>query len=227
MKIKYATICKSGNRSNNEDAYQVVSKPEQDQWLGIVCDGMGGHAMGELASETVVHAIADFWSIHHKGIDSEEKVREAFALASQQLDARASSMLLKEMGTTLVMASIQKDTMTIVHTGDSRCYVIRPKDELLYQTKDHTTLNFGWEIVSKCFFSFKPEAAVPEIKQIKLRPGDRILLCSDGIYKSMPPEILKARMMDNKSPEQILDVFDFLCEKNGDDNYTAILAIVE
>ena len=53
------------------------------------------------------------------------------------------------------------------------------------------------------------------------------MLCSDGIYKSMPPEILKARMMDNKSPEQILDVFDFLCEKNGDDNYTAILAIVE
>ena len=79
----------------------------------------------------------------------------------------------------------------------------------------------------KINFSFKPEAAVPEIKQIKLRPGDRILLCSDGIYKSMPPEILKARMMDNKSPEQILDVFDFLCEKNGDDNYTAILAIVE
>ena len=43
----------------------------------------------------------------------------------------------------------------------------------------------------------------------------------------MPPEILKARMMDDKSPEELLDVYDFLCEKNGDDNYTAILVIVE
>ncbi len=53
------------------------------------------------------------------------------------------------------------------------------------------------------------------------------MLCSDGLYKSMSPEILKARMMDDKTPEEILDVYDFLCEKNGDDNYTAILAIVE
>ena len=61
----------------------------------------------------------------------------------------------------------------------------------------------------------------------EIKSRDRILLCSDGLYKSMPPEILKARMMDDKTPEEILDVFDFLCEKNGDDNYTAILAIVE
>jgi protein phosphatase len=43
----------------------------------------------------------------------------------------------------------------------------------------------------------------------------------------MPPEILKARMTDDKSPEEILDVFDFLCEKNGDDNYSAILIFIE
>jgi protein phosphatase len=43
----------------------------------------------------------------------------------------------------------------------------------------------------------------------------------------MPPEILKARMMDDKTPEELLDVYAFLCEKNGDDNYTGILAIVE
>lgn len=60
-----------------------------------------------------------------------------------------------------------------------------------------------------------------------MQPGDRILICSDGLYKSMPPEILRARVMDEKTPEEILDVLDFLCEKHGDDNYTAILAIVE
>ena len=52
---------------------------------------------------------------------------------------------------------------------------------------------------------------------------DRILVCSDGLYKSMPPEILKERMMDDKPLADILDVYDFLCYKNGDDNYTAVL----
>ena len=43
----------------------------------------------------------------------------------------------------------------------------------------------------------------------------------------MPPEILRSRVMDEKTPEEIFDVFDFLCEKNGDDNYSAILVCVE
>ena len=76
-------------------------------------------------------------------------------------------------------------------------------------------------------FTCKPEAAAPDIVQFEVKPGDRILLCSDGLYKSMPPEILKERLMDDKTPEEILDVYDFLCEKNGDDNYTGILVEIE
>lgn len=71
--------------------------------------------------------------------------------------------------------------------------------------------------------SYRPEVAVPDIRQIKLQTGDRVLLCSDGLYKSMAPDILQARMMDDKTLEEILDVYDYLCEKQGDDNYTAIL----
>ena len=65
--------------------------------------------------------------------------------------------------------------------------------------------------------------AVPDIRQIQLQTGDRVLLCSDGLYKSMAPDILQARMMDGKPLEEILDFYDFLCKKQGDDNYTAIL----
>lgn len=121
------------------------------------------------------------------------------------------------------MASIEDDVATIAHIGDSRCYVQRPEEGPFYQSKDHVRLDFGWEIVTKCFFSYRPEVAVPDIQQIKLQAGDRILLCSDGLYKSMAPDILQARMMDDKPLEDILDVFDLLCEKQGDDNYTAIL----
>jgi protein phosphatase len=225
MKIRYAIISKTGRRSNNEDYVKVIDKPEESRWFGVVCDGMGGHAMGEIASETVGKAVCDFWE-RSTDEDLAVKARRACRSASAKLDERAFGMNHVQMGTTLVMASIDDNTITITHCGDSRCYLMRG-DDLVYQTKDHVGDSFGWEIVTKCFFSYKPEAAVPDIAQFEIKSGDRILLCSDGLYKSMPPEILKARMMDDKTPEELLDVFDFLCEKNGDDNYTAILAIVE
>lgn len=53
MKINYAAICETGKRRNNEDAFRVVDGEDGNRWLAVVCDGMGGHAMGEVASETV------------------------------------------------------------------------------------------------------------------------------------------------------------------------------
>lgn len=225
MKINYAIISETGRRSNNEDSVKVISKPDESRWLGVVCDGMGGHAMGEVASETVCNAVCDYW-LRHNNEDSVVKARRACRSASAKLDERSFGMNHVQMGTTLVMASIEGDTITITHCGDSRCYLLRD-GEVVYQTRDHISDSYGWEIVSKCFFTYKPEAAVPDIAQFEIKSGDRILLCSDGLYKSMPSEILKARMVDDKSPEELLDVFAFLCEKNGDDNYTAILAIIE
>lgn len=101
------------------------------------------------------------------------------------------------------------------------------KDHVVYQTRGHVSINFGWETVAKCFFSYRAKAAVPDIVQFEIQPGDRIFLCSDGIYKCKPPNILKERLMDDKTPEEILDVFDFLCDENGDDNYTAIMVRID
>lgn len=223
MEIRYATISKTGRRHNNEDAFKVIDVPESNRFMGIVCDGMGGHSFGETASKTVCNAIADFWEKQTITPDCDSKVKLACKKASSTIDQKAYELHHAEMGTTMVMVSIEDDMATIAHIGDSRCYVQRPDEGLLYQTKDHIRLDFGWEIVAKCFFSYRPKVAVPDIRQIKLQTGDRILLCSDGLYKSMAPDILQARMMDDKPLEEILDVYDFLCEKQGDDNYTAIL----
>ena len=223
MKINYAAICETGKRRNNEDAFRVVDGEDGNRWLAVVCDGMGGHAMGEVASETVSNAIVDYWKEHKNEPDCEEKVKNACADAMMALDKKADSFSHCEMGTTMVMASIEGDTVIIAHVGDSRCYLLRPDEGLLYQTKDHVRLDFGWEVVDRCFFSYHHEANVPDVVQLKLKAGDRILLCSDGIYKSMAPDILLARMMDEKPLADILDVYNFLCEKQGDDNYTAVL----
>ena len=71
-----------------------------------------------------------------------------------------------------------------------------------------------------------PEIAVPDTARFELQKGDRIFLCSDGVYKSMAPQILAERLQDNRSLEDIIDVIKFLCEKYSTDNYTGILAEV-
>lgn len=224
MKIKYATISECGRRSNNEDAFDVMDYG--NRWIGIVCDGLGGHPMGEVASASVVESVARYFAQNEKK-DAEKAIKEACEAASKDLDTKADQLNRVNMGTTLVMACIDGNVATITHIGDSRCYVIRWNGELVYQTRDHTKLSFGLEVLDKCFIAYTGNIAIPEIVQIEIEAGDRILLCSDGLYKSIAPEILKARMVDNKSPQVILDTFAFLCEKNGDDNYTGIFAIIE
>lgn len=227
MNIRYATLSKTGKRSNNEDAFSVTQAGDNSRWLGIVCDGLGGHAFGEVASETVIKAFTDYWMENDEEKDTEEKVNSACLFAYNELNKRADGLKHAEMGTTMVMASIEGNIVTIAHIGDSRCYILRSDGGLLYQTEDHVNRILGWETLSRCFFSYNSRNLVPDIVQLHLEAGDRILLCSDGLYKSIYPNILQERMMDDKSPEDILDTFDFLCDKNGDDNYTAILAYIE
>ena len=152
MKIHYATISETGKRRNNEDAFRIVSSEDGNHWLAVVCDGMGGHAMGEVASETVADAIVDYWKKHADEPDCETKVNNACAHAMRALDKKAYSMNHCQMGTTMVMASIEGDTVTIAHVGDSRCYLQRPDTGLIYKTKDHVRLDYGWEVIDCCFF---------------------------------------------------------------------------
>lgn len=245
MKIRYATISKEGRRSNNEDFFVVMDQEERGRFWGIVCDGMGGHACGEVASEAVAHAVSAYWEQHAEERDSEAKVVEACQEATRAIEQKAREVGLaemgatmdtgttmepgkmKEIGTTMVMASIEGDIVTIAHVGDSRCYLQRPGQGVVYQTQDHVRLSFGYEIVARSFFSSHPEEAIADVVKIPVCSGDRILLCSDGVHKSMEPEDLEARMMEEKSLEEILHGFDLSCWKYGDDNYTAILMEVE
>lgn len=182
---------------------------------------------GEVASETVAHAVSAYWEQHAEERDSEVKVVGACQEATRAIEQKAREVGLAEMGTTMVMASIEGDIVTIAHVGDSRCYLQRPGQGVVYQTQDHVRLSFGYEIVARSFFSNHPEEAIADVVQFPVCPGDRILLCSDGVHKSMEPEDLEARMMEAKSLEEILHGFDLSCWKYGDDNYTAILMEVE
>lgn len=227
MKIKYAAISETGQRPNNEDAYRVTDNADEQHWMGIVCDGMGGHSKGEVASETVINVLVDYFGQHADMADSDEKVEDACGMASRELDAQSDEMGQVEMGTTMVMASIRGDKLMVAHVGDSRCYVMRPGEGRIIQTCDHTRQSEGREYITRCFFSYRSEVCVPDMKYIKVKAGDRILICSDGLYRCMSSRTFEKQLMDDKTPEEILHTFAERCEDYANDNYTAILAFVE
>ena len=226
MKIEYTTFSEAGKRRANQDVCRVIEIPKRNSSLMVLCDGMGGHSMGDVAAETVCNAICEYWNSNTHTKDSESKVIEACKAASDALYKRSRVVRPIEMGTTMVMASIEDNIVTIAHCGDSRCYLLRD-GEVVYQTQDHADPHWGSEVVTRCFFSMNPEVAEPEVARFKVQPGDRIFLCSDGVYKAMAPQILTARLQDEKPLEEVVDVIKFMCEKYSTDNYTGILAIVE
>lgn len=226
MRIRYTTFSEAGKRRANQDVCRIIEKPENNNSLMVVCDGMGGHSMGDVAAETVCNAICEYWNSNTHTKDSESKVIEACKAASDALYKRSRVVRPIEMGTTMVIASIEGNTVTIAHCGDSRCYLLRD-GEVVYQTQDHADPHWGSEVVTRCFFSMNPEVAEPEVACFEVQPGDRIFLCSDGVYKAMAPQILTARLQDEKPLEEVVDVIKFMCEKYSTDNYTGILAIVE
>lgn len=151
MLMRYASLSKQGARRNNEDYIQAIYHPEENSWMGIICDGMGGHSKGELASQTVAETITRYWQKHLNYKDDQTKVEKACLAAYRRFSQKAENIGNMEMGTTMVMASIQNTHLTIAHVGDSRCYHFRKKEGCIFQTQDHVKNCSGWEIVARCF----------------------------------------------------------------------------
>ena len=225
--IRYTTFSECGVRRDNEDYCKVVTNPNEGRYLFVVCDGMGGHAMGEVASQVICTTICDYWNSVPIDSDTETVLKEAFHRASEALDAKADVLNNVEMGTTMVLAEIVGNQLTIAHCGDSRCYFLRSNVGVVYQTKDHVCHSVFGDFIEKSFFSYQRESAKVDIRQFELQLGDRLFLCTDGICKYVDPDILSDRLMDDKTPEDIADVIKFLCERNSQDNYTGILVYNE
>lgn len=199
--MRYIQFSEIGPRENNEDSCGIVECPSK-RTLFVVCDGMGGHFGGEIASRTVCDAFITYWQEHDEP-DSHPKVINATKAASAALDEKSG---LSEMGTTLVMASVEGNQATIAHAGDSRCYVIDIKGNVKYRTIDHDEVNdFGYKVITRSFFTGYPEDAVPEIKTLQLSPLDRILICTDGLYNAIDDETLLHTLHCAKDVEQVAE----------------------
>ena len=226
--IKYTAFSECGVRRDNEDYCQVVVNPDEERYLFVVCDGMGGHAMGEVASQVICTTICDYWNSVLVDSDTETVLKKAFHRASEALDAKADVLHKVEMGTTMVLAAIYNDKITIAHCGDSRCYLLRPNVGVVYRTEDHIEQSVWGVYINRSFFSYHRQNANVEISQFNLQHGDRVFLCTDGVSSYVNPDILRDRLMDDKPPEDVVDIVKFLCEKsNTPDNYSGILVFNE
>src|SRR5438045_3694698 len=186
-------------RENNEDSVEVKVFPEVT--IGIVADGMGGQAAGEIASKKAVDIIPRELrknvAAHLNADGVKSVVRRSIVQANEEIMAMgALDKDMKNMGTTVVMAIWRKGPeMFITGVGDSRAYLIRNKkiqqltvDHSLAQAlveaktisaaeaKDHRFRNVLWK-----YLGSKEVGEGPEVSVIQVQSGDRFLLCTDGL----------------------------------------------
>jgi serine/threonine protein phosphatase PrpC len=215
----------------------------------LVADGMGGEKGGERASALAVRTIEDFllnalkWFFHLRGPEKDNVVaefQEAFARADAELFREAvRHPELEGMGTTLTMAYALDADLFVVHAGDSRAYLFRT-DELDRLTQDHT---LAGEMVRQG--TLRPEQAehhrlrhvvtnaigghsqglTAEVHKLRLEPGDRLLLASDGLTGMVSDEeiaeVLRHEQGVRPACEQLVSR---ALGHGGHDNVTVIVA---
>ena len=98
MKLEYTTFSEAGTRPYNEDYIRVVEMPEQNRTLFVLCDGMGGHAHGDVASRTVGDVFANYWQKTPEFKDCEKKILEVCHKASVAFDRKSFDMGHVQMG---------------------------------------------------------------------------------------------------------------------------------
>lgn len=217
--MRHIQFSEKGPRANNEDYCSAVEIPGK-RTLFVVCDGMGGHAHGEVASRVVCDTFTAYWQSHVNEADTAEKVGAAAKIASQQIDEKSG---ISEMGTTMVLVSIEDDRALVAHAGDSRCYVIDIKGNVKYRTIDHIERG----LITNAFFTGNAQSIQPEVKTVTIEPLDRILLCTDGLYNTIDDETLLHTLQCARDVEQVAEKYMALCQDKASDNYTAIIIEIE
>jgi protein phosphatase len=151
MKITYSTFSEKGPRRENQDFIQTIIDENKGRYTFVLCDGMGGHAHGGLAARIVATSIAR--DIKRNPPFGKTGIDAMISRAMWTLDTMAEVYGGAKMGTTMVMAYIEGDEMTVVHCGDSRCYVYDRDKRVKYVTADHTDGDYMGAPISRSFFS--------------------------------------------------------------------------
>ena len=221
-------------RSKNQDQAAVIVNTK-DQIVAVVCDGMGGHRSGEIASRVVIeHVVSCFNCI--PPFDNVDEVKKWIKETIIEADIIVKKTAMQNiehrgMGTTIVVAVFMDNMLYISHVGDSRAYVLN-NDNLIQVTRDHTLVN---ELIKRGVIS-EEEGKNHSQKHVlmqaigadtKIEPSlieldfvnSLLLLCSDGLYNSLDEnKIIEVLKKDIKVPYMVDELIDFANENGGYDN---------
>lgn len=231
-------------RENNEDKFEYYM-PEDDGTLAtrgqlfVVCDGMGGHAAGQIASELAAKTFIDVY-FHHPSTEVEAALRGAVSAANRfVLDVSRAVPGRQGMGTTLTGLALVQDQAFVAQVGDSRAYRFRD-GQLEMLTTDHTWVE---DAVAQGIARETAEAhpyrhvltrAVGteddvqiDVFRHEVRIGDTFLLCSDGLLNHVPDSVIGDHLGSYTPAEATWRLVGRALMEGGSDNTTVLIVRID
>lgn len=228
-------------RKSNQDAIDWCVDEASGQALLVVADGMGGYQGGEEASRIAVETVMESLGPHLKAAavadPRQTLVQGALDLASERIEARkAQAPDLAKMGTTIVLAWVSGSHALLAHIGDSRCYRLN-SDGLQCQTRDDTVVQNMLEdgsiqqhdvpsvpfrnVLTRALGASDPAATFSELV---LEPGDRLLLCSDGLTDALDEDEWLQLLSGSDSVQAGVEaLIEASLERGAKDNVSVVL----
>jgi protein phosphatase len=221
-------------RRNNEDRFFLST----DCRLWVVADGMGGHAAGEIASALTVEAIADSFTATASDADAGAHLLAAFCSAQERVSDRSlNDDNCLGMGSTAIAGVVRGEVLHLCHVGDTRGYHFS-EGLLRLLTNDHSLV---WDLVMAGFMTAEqarqhPHRSTitqaigmltgfqPMVTRLPLKSGDRVLLCSDGLWEALAEHDIAHIVGSGGSMLELASALvDRANDASGQDNITAIL----
>lgn len=218
-------------RDHNEDSLIIIPP------LFAVADGMGGHEAGEIASEITVNTLAELAPSH---LDAEGLTAAVEAANYNVMKASRQGIGRDGMGTTLTAAMLEGERLLIAQVGDSRAYLLH-KGHLQQITRDHSLMADLIEAgqITPEEARVHPNRSVitraigsdihmrPDIYELNVDAGDRILLCSDGLSSMISNNAIESIMRRQSDAQHCADeLVTAALENGGADNVTVVVADV-
>ena len=251
MRIKIyqpLAIHELGKRANQEDCiYPIEGKATEDDRLFLLCDGMGGHEHGEVASQSICKSLSSFLLQHavaSEGLE-DKLLSDALSYAYQELDKLAVAGDTRQMGTTLTLLYFHSNGCTAAHIGDSRIYHLRPSSHtILYKSRDHSLVYDLYQageltyeemktfpqknVITRAMIAGDRNHPKPDVIHISdIQPGDYFYICSDGMLEQMEDEELLDVFYANVRDEEKRQMLISETSDNKDNHSAYIVHIKE
>jgi len=239
MKFSVHQASLIGDRKYNQD--RVAFAYSQHAVLLVLADGMGGHSHGELAAGIAIETFIDAFTRHeNKAFAAPQNFLEATMQAAHQgIMQLPNDKDVGFPGTTCVVALIQDGVMYSAYAGDSRLYVLRD-DAVLHRTRDHSMVQqwVDWGVISEeegrvhprrnqitnCLGGIEAMFYAESCAALPVQSGDRILLCSDGLWGPFSDdEIASALKIASDSELNNLMLAAYQRECGRSDNITGVV----